>query len=124
MKLQRYQHGASMYGIVFAVLLGAMFVHTLFKLLPPYMESMAIRSVVQSVEKDVETNYTRPSQVHQAITRRFGINNIRDFDNDAISVVRDGDYFLIDIVYEVRTPYIANISLVMEFEHQGQVRAR
>ena len=113
-----------MYGIIFVVLVGVLFVHTLFKILPPYMEDMAVKSVVQSVEKDADANYTRPSQVQQAITRRFGVNNIRGVGSDDISIVRDGDFYYIDISYEVRVPYLGNMSLVMEFEHQGQVRAR
>lgn len=124
MKLHQYQIGASIWGIMIVVLLAILAGHTAFKLLPVYMEDMAVKSVVNGLESDPDTQYSRPGDVHGAVFRRFGVNNISRVSRDDVIVLRDGDRFLVDVIYEVRVPYLANISLVMVFEHRAEVRAR
>jgi hypothetical protein len=68
--------------------------------------------------------YNRPSDVQQAILRRFGVNNVTNAGRDNVSVVRDGDYYRVNVEYEVSLPYMANISLVLDFAHEAEVRAR
>jgi len=123
-KLQRYQVGASLYGIIFVVLVAVFVGHTFFKLFPIYMENMEVASIIKSVSNDADAQYSRPSDVYQAIFRRFGVNQITRIGRDDISVVRDGDYYLINAEYSVQVPYMWNISLLLEFQHEAEVRAR
>ena len=124
MKLQRYQVGASLYGIIFVVLVAVFVGHTFFKLFPVYMENVEVASGIKSVGADADAQYNRPSDVYQAIFRRFGVNQITRVGRDDISVVRDGDFYIIDVDYTVTVPYMWNISLLMEFNHEAEVRAR
>jgi hypothetical protein len=123
-KLQRYQVGASLYGVIFVVLVAVFVGHTFFKLFPAYMENLEVASVIKSVGTDADAQYSRPSDVLQAIIRRFGVNQITRVGRDDISVVRDGDYYLINVDYKVTVPYLWNISLLLEFKHEAEVRAR
>ena len=123
MRLQRYQIGASISSIIFIVLVLVFIGHTGFKLIPIYMEDMAIRSVMSSLDGE-DGEYSRPADVHQAIFRRLGVNNIRTLGRDDVAVTREGNTLIATVEYEVRVPYIANISLVMDFHHRVEVRAR
>lgn len=123
-KTKHQQLGAGMYGAIFYVLVAVFIGHALFKLFPIYMENMAVKSVVENIGREGDTQFSRPMEVHQAIFRRLDVNNVTLVDRDNVSVVRDGEYFQIDVSYEVRVPYIRNISLLLNFEHHNEVPVR
>lgn len=124
MKIHRYQKGTSLYNIIFIILVAVMAAHTGFKLFPVYMEDWSIQAAIEGATKDPDVQYNRPSDVQQAILRRFGVNNVTRASRENVSVVRDGDYYRINVEYEVSLPYMANISLVLDFAHEAEVRAR
>lgn len=124
MKFHCKQSGFSLYGAMFWILMLSFVAHTTFKLFPVYMEDLTVKSIIDSVSKDPDVQYNRPTDVQQAIFRRFGVNNVSRVTHEDVSVVRDGEYFMIDITYEVRMPYLGNVSLVAAFSHQAEVRGR
>ena len=124
MKFRRAQSGISFFILLFWIILLIMVSHTVFKLFPVYMEDMTVKSILESVVTEPDAQYRRPADVHQAIFRRFGVNNLTRVSREDVGVIRDGEYFKVNIDYKVTLPYMWNISLLVEFSHQAEVRAR
>lgn len=124
MKTKKYQRGITLFGFSFIMLLIGFTAYTTFKLFPVYMESFTIRSSLKSMETEQGSEYLGALAVRQAITKRFGINNVTQATSDDISVVRDGQVYYVDVDYEVRVPYFSNISLLFTFKNHAEVPAR
>lgn len=123
-KLKQSQQGVTLMSIAFYLGLLAFVVMTTLKLFPVYMESLTIESSVQGLEDDKNAEYMGVLSVRKALLKRFGINNVTIVTKDDISVVREDQTYLVDVNYEVRIPYMANIELVLTFENHGEVAAR
>ena len=124
MKMHNTQRGMGLLAIMFWILFAVFVLHTGFKVFPVYMTDLTIKSMVENLGKESDTTYRGPSDVMQAISRRLQVNSISHIGRDEVTITREGDYFIVDIDYEVVVPYLANISLLMEFSHQTEVRIR
>lgn len=123
MRLPKHQRGMGLWGIVFILFLIGFTAFTTLKLFPVYMEDFAIESSLNSIEQDAAAEYRGIRAVKEAVQKRLGVNNVKVLNSDDINVVRDGEFYLIDIDYEVTIPFISNISLLVTFQHAAQVRA-
>lgn len=92
------------------------------KLLPVYMENMAIRSILDEVGETGD-KYTSGRDVRTAIVRRFEINNIKNMRMTDIIVNRDGGTYEVQADYEVRVPFVYNIDFMLTFKNHAMVPA-
>jgi hypothetical protein len=123
MRLQHVQQGATMISVAFFLGLLAFAVFTTLKLFPVYMESFAVASSVQNLEKKGE-EYMGGVAVRDALLKNFSVNNVTSVTKDDIQVTRQDQMYIVDVNYEVRLPYIRNIDLVVSFENHAEVSAR
>lgn len=140
MKLQKSQRGITVWGVSFILLLIGFVVFTVLKLLPVYMGGFSVESVVSGMEADQQAEtFSSVSEVKNTVIKRLDMNNVklvfREEDvmaipkgefylsGDDIKVVKEGGFYLLDIDYEVRVPYIKNIDLVVNFSHTATVPA-
>jgi aspartate carbamoyltransferase regulatory subunit len=123
MKLQKSQKGVTMFSIAFYLGLLAFVVLTVLKLFPVYMENVTVASAVKNLESNRE-GYMGVLAVKQSLIKNFGINNVTMVPAEDIRVTRDNQTYMVDVNYEIRIPYIRNISLVISFENHAEVAAR
>ena len=124
MKTRNHQRGLTLFGFFFIMFLIGFTAFTTFKLFPVYMENFTIRSSLESMEGETGKEYLGAIAVRDAVNRRFGINNVTQVGLDDISITRDGQVYNVDVDYEVRIPFISNISLVVSFTNHAEVSAR
>lgn len=124
MKLEQSQRGATLTTIAFYLFLLGFSVFTALKLVPVYMESFTIRSVMEGMSVEKGREYTGSLKVREAVLKRFGINNITQVGADDVVVVREDDAYVITVDYEVRIPFISNIDFVLVFTNEAEVKAR
>lgn len=124
MKTRNHQRGLTLFGFFFIMFLIGFTAFTTFKLFPVYMENFTIRSSLESMEGETGKEYLGAISVRDAVNRRFGINNVTQVGLDDISITRDGQIYNVDVDYEVRIPFISNISLVVSFTNHAEVSAR
>lgn len=123
MKLQRVQKGFSVYSLSFYLLLIGVMVYTGLKLFPPYMTSFSVESSVRSLESDRGQTYNGVSAVKGSLFKKLRFNNVDTVTSDDIIVVRQDDFYVVDVDYEFRIPYFNNIELVISFTHHAEVPA-
>lgn len=124
MKTGKLQQGITLPGVAFILLLIGFTAFTVLKLFPVYMENFSIRSSLESIEQEAAKEYMGVNSVRTVVFRRFEMNNVTQVGPDDVSVTRDGQTYNIDVDYEVRIPYIKNISLIISFNNHAEVSAQ
>ena len=117
MSMRKHQTGLTM--ITWIVLIGMIgFIGIFaFKLIPIYMEYSSINSALTTVSKQVTANET-PAQIRSSINGLFDVNSINVIKPDDIEIKQDPDTkaLVMNLDYDARTNFIANVDLVVHFE--------
>lgn len=124
MKFARHQHGMTMISWAFVLAALAVVVLFLLRVFPVYLQDFAVGSAVRSLEEDTLATYSTPSQVQAALLRRFSMNDVTNVTRDDVAISQTGGRFDVAVEYEVRTPFMFNIDLVLSFEHDAEVPVR
>lgn len=120
--MRHRQRGITFIGfLVLAVLIGVVAYGGL-RLVPVYLEHMAVSSVMKSVKSELDGQGASPVTIRNAIERRLNVEsvstvNARDFD-----ISRGSGGWVLRIEYEGRVPYLGNLSLVASFDRQVEIR--
>ncbi|ERP95109.1 signal peptide protein [Acinetobacter sp. COS3] len=113
--MRKSQQGASYIAILFGVVLFAIAVKAAVAIWPAYWDDKIIDTQIQGVLKDSPENIT-PSKFEKQMNQRLDMNGIRDLYFKDIAQVTYKDDLIVKKKYEVRKPFMLNISLVMTFE--------
>lgn len=100
---------------IFFILIG-------IKMVPTYLENYAIKEVLASVEQDRNARSMSGRALKDNILKRFKINGVYDFPREKIKLSKSKQGMHIDIQYEVRKPVVGNVSVVMAFHEQADIR--
>lgn len=94
------------------------------RLLPIYIEAAGVRSSLKGLETATEDGGVSVRAIRAGLQKRFDINNIDSVQPEDISIVRERGVFVINIDYEVRVPFVANVDFIVSFENSVEVPAR
>jgi hypothetical protein len=121
MKTRKCQQGVTLPGLVFILLFIGFTAYTVLKLFPVYMENFTISSSLESLEQDPVKEYIGVGSVRSAVLKRFGMNNVHQVSVDDVIVIREGQFYNVDVDYEVVIPFFKNISLLVTFKNHAEV---
>jgi len=113
--MRKSQQGASYIAILFGVVLFAVAVKAAVAIWPAYWDDKIINTQIEGVLKDSPENIT-PAKFAKQMDQRLDMNGVRDLYFKDIAVVTYKDDLIVKKKYEVRKPFMFNISLVMTFE--------
>lgn len=117
------QKGLSISGWLAALALVAFFASAAFKVLPHYLDNMALEKMITKVETEKALDIRTIGDFESHINKGMAINNIRDLSlDDALSVKIENNEFVAHLKYEKREPLIRNIDLVLRFDKEFRVR--
>lgn len=113
--MRHKQQGIGLFGMFF-VAMGLVFIAIgVMKLVPAYVEYMAINKVFSAMVADPELKDARPSQIRESYTRRSGIDNITSVKADDIDISRDNGQLVLSAQYHVEKPLFDNIGIYIDF---------
>ena len=115
MKMRKSQQGASYIAILFGVILFAIAVKAAVAIWPAYWDDKIVDTQIQELLKESPDNVT-PAKFAAQMEQRMEMNNVRDLRFSDIAQVTYVDDSVVKKKYEVRKPFMLNISLVMNFE--------
>jgi hypothetical protein len=115
MKMRKSQQGASYIAILFGVILFAIAVKAAVAIWPAYWDDKIVDTQIQELLKESPDNVT-PAKFAAQMEQRMEMNNVRDLRFSDIAQVTYVDDLVVKKKYEVRKPFMLNISLVMNFE--------
>ena len=113
--MRKSQQGASYIAILFGVILFAVAIKAAIAIWPAYWDDKLIDKQIQDLLKQSPENVT-PSKFNTQMEQRFTMNGIRDLNFKDIAKVTYKNDLIVIKKYEIRKPFIMNISLVMNFE--------
>ncbi|MEN8319942.1 DUF4845 domain-containing protein [Acinetobacter junii] len=113
--MRKSQQGASYIAILFGVVLFAVAVKAAVAIWPAYWDDKIINTQIQGLLKDSPENIS-PSKFATQMDQRLDMNGVRDLRFKDFAVVTYKDDLIVKKKYEVRKPFMLNISLVMTFE--------
>jgi hypothetical protein len=122
MKTIQKQQGLTAITMVLILVLIAFFAMIVIRLFPIYMEHFSVVSHLEQLAKDPETKSLTDQEILSVLNKRFDIDDVRHVKKDNIFIERERDKSLtIAIEYEVRTPTIGNVDMVVSFSDEVDV---
>lgn len=112
---RQQQRGATLLGmLIIAAILGlALFAG--IRLLPLYMEYMAVARALEQTAKE-EAGNTSPGTLRAAMDRRWTVEDIHSIDPKEIIITKVAAGYSMQAKYRAETPFISNVSLVVDFD--------
>lgn len=114
MRTLKRQSGVSMLGLLIMMALFSFFLTVSIRLLPTYMESRSLMSVLEAVAE--ASNKAEPlSKIKRRILNAFIANRIEALDSRKVKVYRDKGTVIINANYEKRVPLFEGVDAVFTF---------
>lgn len=122
--MRHSQKGMSFFGWLAVITLIVFGLVIVMKLAPIYMDHFSLRKIVTSVNEDPTLNINSLRDMNRHIERGMQINSIRDINaSEAIEVTASGtDTYTVVIKYEVRSPLLNTVDLLVHFDETHIVR--
>jgi predicted lipid carrier protein YhbT len=90
------------------------------KVLPVYIDHNFVRGVAETLVESGRANSMTQTELREEIAGSMRVNNVRDFDLEAITSTRTGGKTVIRINYEQRIALVGNIDIIISFDEQIQ----
>jgi Domain of unknown function (DUF4845) len=110
------QRGATLIGIlVIAAILGFA-LYAGIRLTPVFLEYMAVVRALDQTAKEHSDSPTTPTELRNSLSRRWIVEDIHSVDWKEIEIKRAGSGFSMRAWYRAEAPFVANVSLVADFD--------
>ena len=120
------QQGMTFIGILMLAVVIGLIGYAALKLTPHYLESMAVRRVMNNVAQDLDGQGPTAQSIRTAINRAFIAETVSAATakelEQAFTVSKSENGYLLQYYYERREPYIANVFLLAAFEGEVEIR--
>jgi hypothetical protein len=114
------QRGITVLGfLILAVAFGVIGLAAI-KVTPMYLKNMQLSRVLQDTKLELDGRGATPQSIRSAIAKRFSIEDI-NLPNDNMKIAPSKNGFSVQIKYENRVPYIADVWLLIVFDKQVEI---
>lgn len=110
------QQGLTAIAIVLILAMIAFFAMIAIRLFPVYMENFSVVSHLESLSEEADIEQKTNGEILSTLQKRFDIDDVKHVTGENVFIERNKDgSMLIAIEYEVRTPAVANVDMVISF---------
>jgi hypothetical protein len=112
----RKQRGVSLSGAVMVMVVLALVGLVVAKMAPAYIDYFAIKKVFAAIGSDGELKRLDSGALRLSYSKRARIDNIKSIEPGDLQISKAPDgSAVISVEYSVRTPLVANVSLIIDF---------
>jgi len=86
------------------------------RLTPMYFEYMAVVRAMEQTAKESSDGATSPQDLRNALQRRWTVEDIHSLEPKDMEIKKAGKGFTMRAWYRAEVPFIANVSLVADFD--------
>jgi hypothetical protein len=115
------QRGATFLGMVVIIAIIGFALYAGIRLTPVYLEYMAIARALEQTAKEHAGGAAGPDELRTALDRRWTIEDIHSIQPKDIEIKKAGSGFSMRAWYRAEAPFIANVSLVADFDKTVRV---
>lgn len=108
------QRGATALGMLSIVAILGLGVFALIRLVPLYIEYMAVARAMEQTAKENSGGDQRA--LRTSLSRRWAVEDIKSIDYKDIEIKREGKGLVMRAWYRAEAPFISNVSLVVDFD--------
>lgn len=117
------QRGATALGTLSIVAVLGLGLYGVIRLVPMFMEYMAVERALSQTAKEASGNPTTPQQLRQSLDRRWTIEDIKSVQPKEIEIKRaPSGGWTMRAFYRAETPFIGNVSLAADFDTSADVK--
>jgi len=121
--MQSKQRGMTFIGLLILALVLGSLGFGLLQLAPVYLENMKVVQSVNQVKIELDGARADPDVIRKALTKRLIVEDLRQIDVKKDFIIERGkDGYNLTAAYERRRDYIANVSLLADFEYKVEIR--
>lgn len=113
-----HQCGFSAVSILIVLVLSGFLLTVALRLIPLYIDNMAVRGALDSLAQDPALATMSKSEVHRKLEDYFYINNVQGEPTAAVSIKETAGTLMVNINYEQRVKLMFNIDAVVVFANQ------
>ena len=117
------QNGMTMWSAAFVIGVAVFFLFLVFKLLPPYLEDLKVRTALEGVAREANSGGLTKVELVERLEKRFEIDNVTNVAASQLVMQSRGRFQVLQLNYEVVVPLAFNVSALLEFNHARQVSA-
>jgi hypothetical protein len=121
-RLKRHQAGMTTLGIVILVSFVGLFAFAGMRLTPVYLNYMKVVGVVDGVRKEFDGSGATRTAINNSIGRRFDIESVSVITAKDVKVAKTAEGHEVSATYSHKTPFIANVSFVVDFDKRVSIR--
>ncbi len=111
-----HQQGLTAISVILILAMIGFFATIAIRLFPIYMEHFNVASHLESLAEESGITKKTNSEILNTLSKRFSIDDVKNVTNENIFIERNKDgSMLIAIEYEVRTPALGNVDMVVSF---------
>ncbi|MBT8104687.1 MAG: DUF4845 domain-containing protein [Gammaproteobacteria bacterium] len=121
-QMRRRQAGMTTLGLVILVAFLALIAFAGLRLTPVYLNYMKVAGVVNGVYEEFDGTGASRSSIRSSLARRFDIDSVGVIEAKDVAVTKVDGGHEVAAVYAHKTPFIANVSFVVDFEKRVLIR--
>jgi len=121
-RCKRRQAGMTTLGLVILVMFVGLFGFAGIRLTPVYLNYMKVVGVVDGVAQEFDGKGPTRSAIRTSIARRFDIDSVSVITAKDVKVTAVDGGFEVAATYPHKSPFIANISFVVDFDKRTLIR--
>jgi hypothetical protein len=121
-KSRQRQRGATLVGILIILGIVGFGLYGGIRLTPLYLEYMKVVKALSQTASEAKGDDTSPAALRAALDRRWSIEDIERLDVKDIEITKVANGFEMHAQYRAEAPFIANVSLVVDFDKTVEVK--
>ena len=119
---RRRQAGMTTLGMIILVSFLGLFAFAGIRLTPVYLNYMKVVSIVDSVRDEFEGVGASTADIRRSIGRRFDIESVSEITAKEVKLTKVEDGYEVSATYSHKTPFIANVSFLVDFDKRALIR--
>jgi Domain of unknown function (DUF4845) len=116
------QKGMGFLGTLLIIVAAIILFITGLRVAPAYIEYFAVKNILRSLASSAEVQGGNPKEIRNAFDKRASIDNISSIKGEDLDINKSGNGTVVNAVYTVKTPLVANVSVVIDFKASSDQR--
>ena len=118
------QRGATFLGMVVIIGILGFALYAAIRLVPVYFEYMSVSRALEQTAKEYADGTASPQELRNSLDRRWTVEDIHSIQPKEIEIKKAGSGFTMRAWYRAEAPFIANVSLVADFDKTVNVATK
>jgi hypothetical protein len=110
------EHGVSLLGILFVLLLVGFALTVLFRVGPLYLDDYTVRQSFAAL-RDGNARNLSDQAIRERLYKYFVVNNVDNIDLKQVRIDRNAARVLVSLYYERRVVFLGNLDVVAKFNN-------